>query len=680
LRWHGLRRRRSIDAVVSHTTGRLHFFAALLPLVLSAPLRALPPDNEPASPQPIPLPYTLRDDAGTSLAVNADGSVTDGQGDLFDAGAQLFVGPNFQYAPDVAQVMFDRRRDELVFPPMPGPGLSVSRRVSVNGRAGWWRFVEVLENGGGQRVRTQVRVRHNLSNPVQAVEQVADEGRGGKPRGVCVFDGDDAIAVMAAGRGAGAQPQLLAQAQGDSIDVLYDLDVPPRKTVTLVHFLAVRPSTDAAVQFLRTAKDSELLRGLPPEVLASVVNFSTSRRLVGDVEVLRGELFDVVELRGGDVVKGTLRERSYAIQTPYATVELPAERVVAMVTLGQFRPTQLLVTADGEVFGGTLRNDTVRLELASGQVTSVPIGSLRRFGYRRRPGEPEDLRPPPAKPLVVLRAGDRLVVEPPGDALPIATCYGVLRLDPRHVASLAFQSDEQAVHEVRLVDGSHFAGVVPLEKLDVKLTGAATQSVSFPLASLARLQFAADVEELADGAPQLELANGDLFVGTLAGTITMETEFNAVEVEAEGLRAAQGRGAGEVQLTLWDGTTLSGRVRGESLDCTLRCGAAMKVPAAMLKRYHQPSPRPAPAVVEHIKAVVAELNADDWKARDRAAGQLASIGPAAAAVLKELRERQPPEVRQRIDQILVGFEAKSQAPPPATGDVPVEPAAPGGGR
>jgi hypothetical protein len=75
-------------------------------------------------------------------------------------------------------------------------------------------------------------------------------------------------------------------------------------------------------------------------------------------------------------------------------------------------------------------------------------------------------------------------------------------------------------------------------------------------------------------------------------------------------------------------------------------------------------------VVERIKAVVAELNADDWKLRDRAAAQLVSIGPSAAAVLRELREGQPPEVRQRIDQILTGFEGaqgnevKPQVPNP----------------
>ena len=139
-----------------------------------------------------------------------------------------------------------------------------------------------------------------------------------------------------------------------------------------------------------------------------------------------------------------------------------------------------------------------------------------------------------------------------------------------------------------------------------------------------------------------------------------------------------GASPNEVQLTLWDGTTLSGRVRGDAVDCALKCGAALRVPVAMVKRYTQPHPRPSPQVVERIKAVVADLNADEWKTRDRAAAQLASIGPSAAAVLKELRDGQPPEVRQRIDQILAAFDGKPQnaspppPPPPAEVEAPVE--------
>ena len=70
--------------------------------------------------------------------------------------------------------------------------------------------------------------------------------------------------------------------------------------------------------------------------------------------ILWTQLLDVVELRGGDRYKGTLQDQSYSLQTPYGLVQLPAERVVAMLTVGDFRPTQLLVTTDGEAFGGQI--------------------------------------------------------------------------------------------------------------------------------------------------------------------------------------------------------------------------------------------------------------------------------------------------------------------------------------
>ena len=667
---------------------------SLILFALAAPLVALPPDNERPPARTVPLPHALRDDAGVVLSANVDGSLADGQGDLFDAGGQLFIGNNFQYAPPAEQAAFDAARNELSFPPLPALGLTVSRRVSVDPRGGWWRFVELLENAGATPVRTQVRVRFDLSGEIQNVEQVNHDKRPDATLGLALFDGDDGIALLGAGRSGRTSvlPQYTTQVQSDAVEVLYDVEVAPRKTLALVHVLAVRPGLNDAANFLRSAKDAGVLRGLPPDVLRSLGNFSTADRLVGDAEVLRGDLFDVVEVRGGDVYKGTLRQETYELRTPYGEISLPAARVLAMVTLGQFRPTQLLVTSDGEVFAGTLKGESVRLELSSGQVTAVPLSNVRRFGYRRRPDEPDELRPPTGKPLAILRAGDRIAVEPLRSPIPVATCYGVLRLDPRAIASVTFQSQEHAVHQVRLVDGSRFSGVVAQDRFELTPSGAvagatgaasARRPIAVAAAALSRLQFAPDVDDVPRDAARLEVANGDLLVGSLSGRLVIDTAFDAIEVDAEGLQglrqgggdsgAADGDGSGETQLTLWDGTTLSGRVRGDAVRCKLRCGVEVDVPVGMVRRYVHPQPRPSPQAVARIKAVVGELNADDWKTRDRAAAQLSSMGAASAAVLKELREGQPPEVRQRIDQILAALDpagggAAPKAPAPRAED------------
>src|SRR6185295_15179922 len=143
-----------------------------------------------------------------------------------------------------------------------------------------------------------------------------------------------------------------------------------------------------------------------------------------------------------------------------------------------------------------LAGGTLKLELSSGQVTNVPLSSVRRFGYRMRAGEGEEAQaggagtgpsagpgggiaaapataPAQDKPLLMLRSGDRIAVELSASPISVATCYGLLQLDPRNVASVSFQSEdrEHGVHEVRLTDGSRFAGVVTQDKFDVKLPG-----------------------------------------------------------------------------------------------------------------------------------------------------------------------------------------------------------------
>lgn len=654
----------------------------VLVAILAGPLAAQP--AAPAASRAVPLPFVLRDEAGFTLSVNVDGSVTDGQGDLFDGGGQLFVGNNFQYGTQNTPAQFNPSRNELTFPPLPALGLNVSRRISLDPRGGWCRFVEVLENPGAAPVTTQVRARFDVSNVIQGVEQVADERRGGATVGLAVFDGDDGIALLGAGRGGkGVTPQYATQVDSDAIEVLYEVSVPARKTVVLVHAMAVRPALNDAVNLLRNVKDSDVLAGLPADLLRALGNFAVADRLVGDLEILRGELFDVVELRGGDVYKGTLRAPSYKLRTPYAALELPADRVVAMLTLGQFKPTQMLVTAGGEVFGGALEGQAVQLELSSGQVTSIPLANVRRLGYRRRPGEPDDLRPSAGVAMVVLRAGDRVAVERFPTPLAVATGYGLLRIDPRAVSSVAFQSAEGGVHQVRLVDGSRFAGVVTQERFDVTLAGDAAgpaakpRTAAFPAASVSRLQLAPDVADPGADSARLDVSNGDLLVGALTGRVVLETAFDAIEVDAAelaGLRQGGGEGesSGEVQLTLWDGTTLSGRVRGDTVDCALACGVALKVPVGAVRRYTQPRPRPSKQAVERLKAVVADLNADDWKTRDRAAAQLTSMGPPSASLLRELRDGQPPEVRQRIDQIIASFEPSAQPAQTPAREEPVE--------
>ena len=369
------------------------------------------------------------------------------------------------------------------------------------------------------------------------------------------------------------------------MDLAYDVDVASHQTVAIFHLQAIRASLDEADTFVRSTKEQDLLKELPPELAASVANFPHAQQFPGDVEVLRGDLLDVVELRGGDRYKGTLVQPRFTVQAPYGTIELPAERVAAMVSIGTVHPSQLLLTTDGEAFGGALQSGPVQLELSSGQLTTLPLTAISRFGYRQRPGEPREWKP--QYPIVLLGGGDRVGVRMPAEDLIVFTRYGALRLRPESVASISFQADGQPVHEAVLTDGSHFRGWSP-RIASISCCAARGRPPRLPRQPLSACNW-----RTAEGQRRalLAIANGDRLVGWLGGRLALETAFDLLDVDGARVRALARAGAGpDVQLTLWDGATISGRLKGDVVQCALDSGSQIQIPVTLVEEYAQPKP------------------------------------------------------------------------------------------
>jgi hypothetical protein len=391
-----------------------------------------------------------------------------------------------------------------------------------------------------------------------------------------------------------------------------------------------------------------------------IANFPTSQSFIGDREVLRGGMLDAIELRGGDVINGTLRPKSYKLTTFFGPVELPAEKVVGLINVGQYRPRQLLVTRDGEIFGGQLDAATLDLKLSSGQITQVPLSQVARAGYRKAAGEPDEWTFD--KPMVALRSGDRMVIAMPTGTIDVLTRYGLLKLAPSSIAQIAFVSENTGVHEVTLTDGSKFAGLVSADQFNFILP-ANGQNISVPTSTLARLQLNAGMAETGDDAATLNLVNDDVLVGTLSGQLKLNTAFDSITLNAAEIRAmTRARESGmDVQVTLWDQTRLSGQLDEPTVTCALASGITVKIPVPLVESYAQPQPQISAETIEKVKSIVEKLSADDWKVRDQAHDQLSSMGAPIAGTMRQLRASQTPEGQQRIDAILKEFEKSSSA-------------------
>ncbi|HWP40697.1 MAG TPA: hypothetical protein VNL70_07205 [Tepidisphaeraceae bacterium] len=612
------------------------------------------------------LPYQVQDNTGNQWMIYPGGWLRQqGPQPLYGQAANLIVNGQTPQS-NQNQARLDEKTGEIIFEEMNCGGLMVTRRIRVNRADGYVRYLDIFRNPAGQQVVANVQLNSNFNYGLSASQLVADPRNKDRAIG---FVGQTpvgrSIVQLFAGKGAKVVPALSAPPNNNVTAATVQLTIPAQKQVALLHLHGTAATAEAGAQFILTLRESQIVSDVPVELRKLIVNI-VATPVVAEREVLRGELFDVIELRGADQLKGTIIEPSYRLQTFYGTIELAAERVVGMINVGQFRPRQLLVTVDGEVFGGTLGKDSVQLQLSSGQTTQVPLSQISRFGYRKRPGEAEEWKFD--RPMIMLRSGERMMVAMPTEPIDVMTRYGRLNLRPESIAAVTFQSEQHGVHEIELTDGSHFAGLLPAERYDMQLVGtSAGQSVSFPAATVSRLQLAAkspERSEPADDAPTLELSNQDLLVGSITGQLRLDTTFDTITINGAELRELSHAPDGglDVQVTLWDQTTISGQLHEPQITCALRSGIAIAVPVALIERYSNPLPQPSPPMVERIKAIVAELSADDWRTRERAEAQLLSMGSAVISVLKELAPAQPPEAQQRIESVLKQLDKSKDVP------------------
>lgn len=615
------------------------------------------------------LPMNVTDNAGNQWMVYANGMVQQqgGNAPVFAQLGNLSVNGGSIPNRGGVQAMVDDRTGEVLIENLSAGGVTVTRRILLDKAEGVVRFVDTFRAApGGKEVSINVNYTTNINFGIQQARMIPDTRAKDQNIGwAAMTHGNRALHMTWAGAGAKVLPRLTYPEGSNVLQVAYLLTVPAGKEVSVVHLHGSAGTLEQAAELVGGgARGQRLVAGLESGLRRTVVNVRSQASLLpDDLEVLRGDVQgDVVEVGNGDQLRGRLVEERFAVRTAFGRVELPVERLLGVVTVGRLRPMQLLVSREGEVFGGVLEGDGVSVELSSGQVVRVPLLQVSRVGMRLRADEPEELAPL-GKPLVALRTGERMAIVPPAGPMEVATRYGVLRLPTGSVAEVVFRSEESPVHVVTLVDGSRMSGLLTAGVFELTLDGAAGSGVlSVPASGMLRLRPTAvsgelDVVGVGEGGAEMRVVGEDVLRGVLTGVMELDTAFETVRVEGSQVRQVERASeavstGGEVRVTLWDGTVMTGRPRELAMGVRLGSGLVLQVPVDLVERYVNPSPRPSEAMAGRVRELVGRLNADDFRARESAQQQLIAMGAVVIPLLVEMREGQPPEARQRLEQIL----------------------------
>jgi hypothetical protein len=542
---------------------------------------------------------------------------------------------------------------DVVLAPVSVGVVSLVRRIST-ATDGSLRVFDTLKNTKSQEASVTLSYRTSINFGVQSARPITDPKRPEKVLGGIAIDGQGrACLILQSGPYGNVTITTSAARPNNAVNSAVALKVPAGKEVCLLSIVYPAPGPDAAERYARELKHGALLASVPPALRKLIINF-TPGGAFPDVDLLRGDALDALELRGGDILRGTITA-DWKLTTPQGDITIPAERVLGMLTPPSARQRQLIATRDGELIGGTLASSTLRIELTSKQVMEVPLAQVARVGMRKSPADIDE--PSREKPFLLFRSGDLRLFTPPTTPIEVATRFGRLRLDPQSIDTIDLQPEGAAAQLITLRDRSRFAGIVLADALEIQLQHTAAPA-KLPLAALRKMQFRPSDDD-AGATSAVTLIGGDTISGNLAGDLRVQTSYGILTAKAADIRRIQRvEGAADLQVTLWDNTTVRGDLLDTHLPLATQGAGALAMPLALVDSYTCAAPAAQSALAQQIQELVRKLDADDWKERENAEKELAAMGAPIAPALRQLRPSQSPEAQQRIDAILAKSDRK----------------------
>ncbi len=600
--------------------------------------------------------WAINDGAGCRWDISANGQVSDGTNDAYDGGMQLRV--NGSHFGGVSRGTLDKAGREVEIGPWKQGNLQVYRRVYVDPKEGYCRWVDLFENTTKQPVEAKAQYYSNMGGSVQQVYGSSGKASVGKKDwGVVTASSGSsrpAVVHVFASRGSRVRPTFRYTKNNDSVYMDMPLKIPPGKTVGLCIFHAQRRHDAEAREFLEEFKPRRELAKLPPELRRVLLNMGGATLILGDVNLPRHEKHDLAVLRNENELLGTILDERFDIETFYGRLDLPAGRVVGLHVPTPHDPHVQVVLADGQIVSGTLRSAPLAIRLTNGNEMSLPPKKLQAATFALSKARPDEIKITQA--TVVLRSGQQLAFDAGDLDGSFRTEYGAVALDTDDLAAIQLDTPDGGLHRVRFRNGSVLSGLLEAETLRLGLTLGPELAVRRHLVR----QFVFPAGEPDDEAlSELVLRNEDRLLGHVRDSVlTVATRYGDITVKPEEiaeLRIHEEAPLGQVNIRLHNGTTVSGKAVGQTLRFAVAPGPELPVFLGHVVSLTCPPPPPEPEKPEKPGKPTTKPAGEDGSKSDSAEDEQTAadakprVGPTTAEVAEaEAERRAAAEARRRL--------------------------------
>ena len=451
------------------------------------------------------------DSQGFQWDIDQFGRINDGTNDCFDGGQYLKLD-NQQFSGSVNQMTQDGQEYILTNNMQ---GLQVTRRIWVDTTRGGARYIETFHNPTNKRIDTRVAIYSMLGSNAQATATTANQQfNGGElpagTTGVMAISNSQRPSVLwvLADQNETDRPTINIGSNRE-YTFTWALQVEPRQTISLVHFVAQRNGGavgNVSDQLEPFYKNNRLIDPqIPDDLKPTVINFRIRQGVRGEAvltpvtelaierDVERGER-DVLMFPDGTRLTGDAQGPTLRVKNAMGEVDVPWEDVA------------LLAGAAGDE--GTPARVYLRSgEMLSGEVTSqepITMKSTNGLDVALEPRQidllftkitdADNVRSEGAQALLQLQDGQRVGISGGDEGgepveLHAVTPWGPLDVGLEDVAYLEQVREPQPGHRLVLQDGSQLTVVLRSGELPMRTVrfGAAPLSV-FDVQMIARLR------------------------------------------------------------------------------------------------------------------------------------------------------------------------------------------------
>ncbi|MFP4434381.1 MAG: hypothetical protein ACLFTN_07915 [Phycisphaerae bacterium] len=488
-----------------------------------------------------------------------NGYVNSGSNSAYSTSMYLYMNNNNFYS-NARKVSKDG--GELQIGPWNYNNMRVWRRVYVDKKVGYCRWIDIFKNTSGSDQTLTIRYNVNAGSNVKRIHTTRGKSKLTNKDWGCVTetsnDHQPSLVHIWGSRGAKNKPSFTVNQGNNSMQYNMTITVKAGQAAALCFFEAQRKPSSAARKFLKSEFSlSREVAKIPRPLRKILVNISGPTATIGSLELPRHDKHDLAVTLGDNEFLGTIQNKTYEIETFYGKLTLDESRVIGL-SVPDVNDDHILVgLADGQVVGGKLLNGPLQLKLTTGSVMSLPTSKIRTLAYRVSKTKPSEVIA--NKPAIVLRSGQQLFFRPSDANVRYLSEYGQWTIDTENLRGIMFDTEEGGLHRILFRNGSVLSGLVMDDMLELNLDLDKTLKIKRHLAK----KFAFSGSRI-DNAAQavLSLRNEDILYGTIAEEqLDLKTTFGDAPVKPEQIKTITflPRPIGKVKVVLKSGSTVEGR-------------------------------------------------------------------------------------------------------------------------